>query len=277
MRPSVSCLVGLVLAAVLTGAPGGGEARPQKVPKSIQLSSPCPLYLVSYVYSGAADSVSMKANGFGRAQWYARDGRLAMVYAGSFYEGMMNGPGRAEFREWSLVIEGEWYRGDLVKGEAATNASFADPTPAEPDGADQAATPGKGDSVSAAAPAEIGTGVGPEGGDSTSTAVPAEPDTAAGPGAGFAPVDELPELLFVPEPRYPWMPTGGRASGLVKTLVLVGTDGMVRKARLSEADHLSLIIPAMEAATAARFRPARWKGEPRPVWVSIPIRFHLRQ
>jgi TonB family protein len=88
------------------------------------------------------------------------------------------------------------------------------------------------------------------------------------------PVDELPELVWMAEPRYPEMARLAGLEGVVELRLLVDTDGRVRKSRIDRS-IAGLDEAALAAAATARFRPALWQGRPVKVWVSLPIRFSL--
>jgi protein TonB len=95
------------------------------------------------------------------------------------------------------------------------------------------------------------------------------------PGA-FVPVEQLPELVTIPEPEYPQSAREAQVEGVVKLMVLVGKDGKVKNVKI-EQSIIMLDEAAKKAAEQAVFRPALWQKKPVAVWVSVPIRFSLRQ
>ena len=100
-------------------------------------------------------------------------------------------------------------------------------------------------------------------------------DDSPAPGA-FVPVEQLPELVTIPEPEYPQHARDAQVEGVVKLMVLVGKDGRVKNVKI-EQSIIMLDDAAKKAAEQAVFRPALWQKKPVAVWVSVPIRFSLRQ
>lgn len=95
------------------------------------------------------------------------------------------------------------------------------------------------------------------------------------PGPGDpVPVDQLPELIWMAEPKYPEMARLGGLEGVVELRLLVDTEGRVRKSRVDRS-IAGLDDAALAAAATARFKPALWQGRPVKVWVALPIRFSL--
>ncbi|HEX7878532.1 MAG TPA: energy transducer TonB [Candidatus Eisenbacteria bacterium] len=92
----------------------------------------------------------------------------------------------------------------------------------------------------------------------------------------FQPVEQLPELITIPEPDYPQLAREAGVEGVVKLLVLVGKDGKVKNVKIEKSIEM-LNSSAEAAARQASFKPALWQKKPVAVWVSIPIRFSLRQ
>jgi protein TonB len=91
----------------------------------------------------------------------------------------------------------------------------------------------------------------------------------------FVPVEQLPELITIPEPVYPTMAREANVEGVVRLLVLVGKDGKVKNVKVEQSIQM-LDAAAKEAAMQAVFKPALWQKKPVAVWVSVPIRFNLR-
>lgn len=87
-------------------------------------------------------------------------------------------------------------------------------------------------------------------------------------------VEELPQVSARVAPVYPEAARRAGIQGTVTVQALVGTDGVVRDARVVDG------IPALDAAALQavrqwRFEPARAGGKPVAVWVSVPVRFSL--
>lgn len=87
-------------------------------------------------------------------------------------------------------------------------------------------------------------------------------------------VEELPEAIERVPPDYPeWARTKG-ISGTVAVQALIGKDGRVLDT------HVTVSIPELDDYAVAavkqwRFNPARSKGQPMAVWVTIPVKFTL--
>ncbi|HMA54696.1 MAG TPA: energy transducer TonB [Acidobacteriota bacterium] len=103
-----------------------------------------------------------------------------------------------------------------------------------------------------------------------------DPNSGDEPAVGtYVPVEQLPELVTIPEPEYPPTAREAEVEGVVKLMVLVGKDGHVKNVKV-EKSIIGLDDAAKKAASQAVFRPALWQKKPVAVWVSIPIRFSLR-
>lgn len=95
------------------------------------------------------------------------------------------------------------------------------------------------------------------------------------PGVGdFQPVEELPQLVTMPQPVYPALAKEASLEGTVKLMVLVGKDGRVKNVKVEQSIQM-LDDAAKAAAMEGVFKPATWQKKPVAVWVSIPIRFSL--
>ncbi|HEX7878533.1 MAG TPA: energy transducer TonB [Candidatus Eisenbacteria bacterium] len=88
------------------------------------------------------------------------------------------------------------------------------------------------------------------------------------------PVDQLPELIWMAEPKYPEMARLAGLEGVVQLRLLVDTGGRVTKSRVDRS-IAGLDEAALASGVTARFRPALWRGKPVKVWVALPIRFSL--
>ncbi|HET7226392.1 MAG TPA: energy transducer TonB [Candidatus Eisenbacteria bacterium] len=102
-----------------------------------------------------------------------------------------------------------------------------------------------------------------------------ERQPADGPAYGdYVYVDELPEAILKVPPQYPQAARADGIQGTVIVQALVGRDGHVQDTRIAHS------IPGLDEAalTCVRkweFKPARSKGQPISVWVTIPVKFTL--
>lgn len=89
-------------------------------------------------------------------------------------------------------------------------------------------------------------------------------------------VEELPVLVSLPAPRYPEMARQAAIEGRVTLGLLVGSTGRVEKTRILESIP-ALDEAALAAALEARFKPASWRNRAVRVWVTLAIRFSLKE
>jgi periplasmic protein TonB len=91
-------------------------------------------------------------------------------------------------------------------------------------------------------------------------------------------VDELPEPMDQPHPRYPDGLRRAGVSGLVQLQYVVGSDGRVdeRSVRVLVSSHPGFLLAAFQALRESRFKPARRAGRPTAVLVQQTIRFDYR-
>ncbi len=91
-------------------------------------------------------------------------------------------------------------------------------------------------------------------------------------------VDELPELMEEPHPRYPEGLRRAGVSGLVQLQYVVGTDGRVdeQSIHVLTSSHPAFLLAALQALRDSRFKPARRGGRPVAVLVQQTIRFRYR-
>lgn len=90
----------------------------------------------------------------------------------------------------------------------------------------------------------------------------------------FVAVEEMPVLIQIPAPVYPEMARQAEVEGTVMVRALVGKDGKVQDAFVTEGVPM-LNDSAIEAARKAVFKPALQQHKPVAVWVQIPMRFSL--
>ena len=109
-------------------------------------------------------------------------------------------------------------------------------------------------------------------------------DPNGGPGGFGAPPDDVvdlsiveqqPEMVTIPEVVYPVNAREAKVEGVVELSLLVGKNGHVREVRIKRSIPM-LDGAARTAAEKAVFRPALWKNKPVNVWVTVPIRFTLK-
>ncbi len=91
---------------------------------------------------------------------------------------------------------------------------------------------------------------------------------------GFTYADTPPVPIVAPHPAYPpWAREAG-IEGKVLVRVLVGTDGVPKKAAIVSGPK-GLTEGVESAVLRWRFRPGLANGQPVEVWVEIPISFQL--
>lgn len=112
-------------------------------------------------------------------------------------------------------------------------------------------------------------------GDSLVVTIP-EADVSGEPGPGdWVAAEELPVLIHLPAPVYPEMARQSETEGTVMVRALVGKDGKVQKAFVTESLPM-FDDAAIAASLGAIFKPALQQHRPVAVWVQIPMRFTLR-
>lgn len=107
---------------------------------------------------------------------------------------------------------------------------------------------------------------------------------AAEEGPRFTPYEVPPDVLNAAEIRtalqqeYPSLLRDAGIGGVVVLYFFIDEQGVVRNAVVNQSSgHDALDRAAERVAFAFRFTPAFNRGEPVPVWVSIPIRFEVPQ
>ncbi len=104
---------------------------------------------------------------------------------------------------------------------------------------------------------------------------PGPPDPPGEEPAAFTYADTPPEPLTAPRPQYPpWAREAG-IEGKVLVRVLVGADGIPKKAVIVRGPK-GLTEGVESAVLRWTFRPGLANGRPVEVWVEIPIVFQLR-
>jgi protein TonB len=84
----------------------------------------------------------------------------------------------------------------------------------------------------------------------------------------------MPVLISMPPPVYPDMARQAEVEGTVMVRALVGKDGKVQDAFVTEGIPM-LNDAAVAASKKAVFKPALQQHKPVAVWVQIPMRFTL--
>ena len=98
--------------------------------------------------------------------------------------------------------------------------------------------------------------------------------TTAGVSSGVVLPSTSAAYLNNPPPAYPRMSERLGEQGVVKLLVLVGTDGLPQKIELqTSSGYDRLDRAALDAVKRWRFVPGRRGDTPEPMWVSVPIDF----
>jgi len=90
------------------------------------------------------------------------------------------------------------------------------------------------------------------------------------------PIDTLPRLLESPI-AYPQEAKARGIQGSVVVRALVGKDGGVREVSEDSTQSASplLVQAAMAAVRQWKFEPARAKGAPVEIWISVPVHYKL--
>ena len=85
-----------------------------------------------------------------------------------------------------------------------------------------------------------------------------------------------PKPLSTPNARYTDAARRARVSGLVTLSVVIGTDGRVERAEVTESLRPDLDASAIEAVNSWRFEPATRDGQPVPVLFVVTMTFDIR-
>lgn len=104
---------------------------------------------------------------------------------------------------------------------------------------------------------------------------PTQPDEKE-PGINeFIKVEKFPEMVEAAKPEYPEAAKKAGIGGKAFVKVLVGKDGIPKKAVVIKSENEIFNQPAVDAAMKSKFTPAINKGEKIAVWVVLPYRFAL--
>jgi TonB family protein len=94
----------------------------------------------------------------------------------------------------------------------------------------------------------------------------------------YAMVDEKPVLRYIVQPVYPWNALMKSQQGTVVIKMLVDTNGEVKSLDILESSgYMELDQAAIKVAWKVRFLPAKHKGHPVRVYVSMPYRFYFTE
>ena len=93
----------------------------------------------------------------------------------------------------------------------------------------------------------------------------------------FEPREVDPVVVKEVRPDYPPLAIKAGLEGNVIIRVWVNTDGLVRKAEVLRSDGVIFEQPALAAARQWVFTPALMQDRPVSVWVTIPVKFRLRE
>ncbi len=91
------------------------------------------------------------------------------------------------------------------------------------------------------------------------------------------PVIQHPKLLNNPEPAYTIQARQNGVEGSVLMRVLIGTDGLVKQAKVLRGLPDGLDDQAINAAYKMKFKPATRNGQPVQFWQTVIVEFHLRR
>lgn len=92
---------------------------------------------------------------------------------------------------------------------------------------------------------------------------------------GFVEVEKMPALIEAGKPVYPEEAKKSNVTGKTFVKVLIGKDGVPKKAIVIKSDSELFNQPAIDAAMKSKFSPALQKGNPVAVWVVLPYNFTL--
>jgi len=97
------------------------------------------------------------------------------------------------------------------------------------------------------------------------------------PPENSVPVEKQPTPLkgHTPIPVYPEMARHTGVEGIVWVKLWVDERGDARKAVVIQSDHEIFNQASIDAAIQWKFEPARLRGKPVAVWVTLPMKFKL--
>lgn len=89
-------------------------------------------------------------------------------------------------------------------------------------------------------------------------------------------VDTKPVPMNEPRPNYTEEARQHKVTGIVRTRVLIGSDGLIKQVRITRGLPDGLNEEAIRAAMQMRFRPAMKNGQAVAFWTSLDVEFNLR-
>lgn len=89
--------------------------------------------------------------------------------------------------------------------------------------------------------------------------------------------DEAPVVVKRVMPLYPENAKKDGVEGLVYVKIFITTEGKVSKAEVIKSVRADLDSSAVAAARQWTFQPAKVKGKPIAVWITLPIRYKLEK
>lgn len=105
----------------------------------------------------------------------------------------------------------------------------------------------------------------------------ATPPTSNGPPGKYIPYDDPPSPLSPIRPKYPIAAMNAGIEGIVIVQVFVDKNGRVTETSIMKGiPHSGLNGAVIKAIKSTKFKPAKHKGEPVGVWISIPVYFRLK-
>jgi TonB family protein len=155
-----------------------------------------------------------------------------------------------------------------------TQAKFGIPVPVEPWKCGDLSLPSN-DDLANLMPVWDPAGAGWKEGDSLVVSIPEGVGSADPDPAEFVAAEEMPVLINLPAPAYPEMARQAGMEGTVMVRALVGKDGKVQKAFVTESLPM-LDDAAVASVRGAVFKPALQQHKPVAVWVQVPMRFSLQ-
>jgi|GEM_PF-3914232 len=90
---------------------------------------------------------------------------------------------------------------------------------------------------------------------------------------GRSPDYQGPRVVKLPDPAYPATLYGQAPSGLILVRVLVGFDGRLEEAEVTQGLQAELDQAALEAARGGTYAPATESGIATEGWVTVPFRY----
>lgn len=232
--------------------------------------------LYEFMPYGAPDLIESRRRHMSRALWLTSTMALALYALSSGIAALI--PAAPPRAPQTIIVDPQWWKPVAPIPPASSPApSISKPPPAVHE-----------DAVPLPVPDPMAAVIDPNPSGTTPGPVESSPATKAEPGDPLPPPETLPargEWVYVElmpavvrmvEPVYPELGIKADVEGAVTVYVLVGKDGRVVRAELSEKVQVPMLNEA--ALTAARqwvFTPGYANGKPVACWTAIPFRFRL--